>query len=270
MNIPAQVAIAFSLTAAPVLQAQIAPQHDSAVTSLPSFEVATIKIHNPQTSGIAGFISYPGGRVLLGNATVRMIAYYAFDIDMSRITGGPDWVGTDKFDVVALPPDSSPSRTAKQPPMKATPSDDQRKMLQNLLQDRFGFQFHREAREGSVYILTRGSKKLLLEAPKDKDSDSRGAVVMKDGDIADGEAIGTNVSMPFLASRLSWYLGLPVLDQTGLKESYDFHLPPNDPTNTDHTAAVFSAMDRLGLELKLGKGPVDALVIDHVERPSQN
>jgi uncharacterized protein (TIGR03435 family) len=69
---------------------------------------------------------------------------------------------------------------------------------------------------------------------------------------------------------LSRDLRLPVLDRTGLTGGYDFHLPPADPENRDMTSAVFDAMHRLGLDLKRGKGPIDTLVVDHVERPSEN
>jgi uncharacterized protein (TIGR03435 family) len=61
-----------------------------------------------------------------------------------------------------------------------------------------------------------------------------------------------------------------VLDQTGLTGAYDFHLPPVDPENHDYNAAIFDAMHRLGLELKRGKGPVETMAIDHIEKPSAN
>jgi uncharacterized protein (TIGR03435 family) len=237
--------------------------------TLPAFEVATIKPAGLKGGGVMGFYSRPGGRVFLGNATAKLILYYAFNIQQDQISGGPGWVGTDRYDIEAIPPDSA-SRTAKRPPIGATPSGEQRKMLQSLLADRFRLKAHMETREGDVYILTRGSNKLQLEEPKDKDADSRGSVMTKQGGIVDGEAFGTNVTMTFLASQLSGYLKLPVLDRTGLTESYDYHLPPADPENHDLTGAVFDAMHRLGLNLKRGKGPVDTLVIDHIEKPSEN
>ncbi len=238
--------------------------------SLPSFEVATIKPIDPKSGGVVGFYSRPGGRVFIGYADVKMIMYYAFDIQQYQISGGPDWVGGERYNIEAIPPDTAQSRTAKQPSIAATPSAEQRLMLQSLLRDRFALQYHRETREGPVYLLTRGSGKLQLQEPKDKDSDARGAVMMKQGGIVDGEAFGENISMQALAKSLSSALRLPVLDQTGITGSWDFHLTPVDPENRDYNAAVFDAMHRLGLELKKGRGPVDEIVIDHIERPTEN
>ena len=143
-------------------------------------------------------------------------------------------------------------------------------MLQSLLRDRYALKFHTETRQGEVYLLTRGSKPLQLQPPKYPTVDSRGGVMMKQGGIADGEAAGTNVTMAFLASQLSRYLGLPVLDQTGITGSWDYHLPPTDEENHDFQAAILDAMRRLGLDLKKGKGAIETIVIDHVERPSEN
>ena len=232
------------------------------------FEVATIKSIDPNAGGMVGFVSYPGGRVLFGHSSLKMMMYFAYDIPESRISGGPDWVGKDQFDVTAVPPDSSESRTAKQPPVKATPSAEQRQMLQSLLADRFALKVHREIKQGPVYLLTLGSGKLRLQDPKDRDADSRFAVMQKGGGIVDGETFGVNVSMAFVAARLR--LDLPVVDETGLNGAYDFHLDPDDPENQNYSAAVFDAMERLGLKLKRGTGPVETLVIDHVERPSAN
>lgn len=242
----------------------------SAIAARPAFEVATVKPTDPNKGGVVGFYSKPGGRVFFGQSTVKTIMYFAYDIPMSRITGGPEWVGTEHYEITALPPDFSESRTAVQPPVKATPSDEQRQMIQSLLADRFALRVHHEIKQGPVYLLTLSTKKLQLHEPNDKDADSRGGVMMKGGGIADGEATGINVTMEFLARQLSSSLNLPVVDQTGLKGKYDFHLEPDDPENHDYPAAVFDAMDRLGLRLKRGTGPIDTLVIDHIEKPTEN
>lgn len=249
----------------PILRAQISP---SSTKPVRSFEVATVKASDPNAAGAIGFLSYPGGRILLGRSTVKMMMYFAYDIPASRITGGPDWVGRDLYEITAMPPDSSESRTAKQPPLKATPSAEQREMLRSLLNDRFALEVHHETRQGPVYLLTRGSGNPNLHDPKDKAADARFGVMEKSGGIADGEAFGTNVSMAFLAEHLG--LDLPVVNLTGLKGSYDFHLDPDQPENRDYHGAVLDAMNRLGLKLKRGTGPVATIVIDHVEKPSDN
>jgi uncharacterized protein (TIGR03435 family) len=60
------------------------------------------------------------------------------------------------------------------------------------------------------------------------------------------------------------------MNQTGITGSYDYYLPPTDPENIDLVAAVLNVVDRLGLKIKRGRGPIQTLVIDHVEQPSDN
>ena len=81
---------------------------------------------------------------------------------------------------------------------------------------------------------------------------------------------GENVSMEYLAKRLSVFLDRPIRDRTGLTGSYDFDLAPYDPTNRDVPSAVVGAVNRLGLKLKAGKGPIDMIVVDSVTRPTAN
>ena len=240
-------------------------QTESGTAQTPAFEVATIKPHAPNAGGSMGFGSYPGGRVVVGYANLNMLLYYAFDVQEFQISGVPAWADKNRYDIEALPPSSSESRTAAQPPMKATPSDEQRKMLQTLLIERFDLKFHRETKEGPVYLLLRNKGPLRLQTPKDPEGDSRGNVLS-----LDGMAFGTNISMAFLASQLSRNLERPVLDQTGLPGRYDFELEADDPSNRDRTAANIEEMNRLGLKLKAAKGPVDTLVIDSVSEPTEN
>lgn len=238
---------------------------------LPEFEVASIKPNNPHASGIAGFLAFPGGRIVVGGATVNMLIYYAFDVRESQIVGGPDWIGRDRYDVVALSPTAdSKEGHPKPPPNRATPSEEQREMLQALLADRFGLKCHRETRQASVYLLSRGKNKLQMVESQDKTRDPKGGLIRRAGGIAGGEMFGENVSMEFLAKRLSVDLDRPVLDRTGLAGSYDFHLAPYDPMNHDVPSAVVGAVNRLGLKLKAGKGPIDVIVVDSVTRPTAN
>jgi uncharacterized protein (TIGR03435 family) len=238
---------------------------------LPEFDVASIKPHDPNTGGIAGFLAFPGGRIVVGAATVKMILYYAFDIRESQIMGGPDWIGSDRYDVVALSPAAySGESQTKLPPHRATPSEQQRGMLQALLADRFGLKYHRETRQASVYILSKGKNKLQMVETQDKEQDPRGGLLTKSDGTADGEMFGKNMSMDLLARRLSADLDRPVLDRTGLAGSYDFHLAPFDPTNRDVPSAIVGAANRLGLKLKAGKGPIDVIVVDSVTRPTPN
>jgi uncharacterized protein (TIGR03435 family) len=236
---------------------------------LPSFEAATIKPIVPGTGRSSGFLSYPGGRVKFEGASVRVLISYAFDVQHLQISGGPTWAGDDRYDVSALPPDSSESRTAKQPPISYTPSREQREMLQSLLAERFGLHYHWDTREGPIYILSRGKKTLALEEPKDKERGPVCAVFVR-GDIADGEVRCANASMNQLAQTLAENLELPVINRTGLDGVYDLQVLPFDPSNREITTAIYGAMDRLGLKLERSRGPVKTFVIDSVTMPTAN
>ncbi len=243
-------------------------QSAPASANLPAFEAATIKPPDPGARYRKfGFYGEPGGRVFFGGF-VKMLVELAFSLQDYQVTGDPSWASSQWFDINAVPPETSLSRNIEV--RNAEPTPEQRLMLQSLLADRFGLKFHFETREGEVYILTRSTKPLQLRPPKDAASDPRAIVTIRQGGIADGEAVGINTSTDYLASRLSQYLQLPVLNQTGITGSYDYYLSPDDPDNHDMVAAVLSVVDRLGLKLKRGRGPIQIIVIDHIEQPSPN
>lgn len=267
----AAILFAANLVAPPLGQAQAQAAAVSPAPSakaMPQFDVATIKPPDPKARyRPAGFYGYPGGRVFFGGS-VKMLLPDAFGLQQYQVVGGPAWAQSEWFEINALPPDTSPSRTLAI--RTAVPTAEQRQMLQSLLRDRFGLKCHMESKEGEVYILSRGSKDLQLKAPKDPTMDPRAIVAMKPGGIVDGEAEGTNTTTDYLAVRLSRYLELPVLNRTGISGAYDFDLPPTDPENKEMDSAVISVVDRLGLKIKRSRGPVQTLVIDQVDHPNAN
>lgn len=236
--------------------------------SLPAFDAATIRPPDPAAlHRRMGFYGEPGGRVFFGG-TIKMLVGYAFNLRDYQIAGGPGWISSQWFEINAVPPENSPSHNVTV--RNAEPTSDQRLMLQSLLRDRFAFKFHIESKEGEVYFLTRGHKPLQLNPPKDPHVDPRAIVMMRPGGIVDGEALGSNTTTGYMAQMLSRYLQLPVLDQTGITGSYDYYLPAIDPENHDMVTAVMSVVDRLGLTIKRGRGPIQTLVIEQVEQPSEN
>ena len=210
---------------------------------------------------MAGFYGYPGGRVFIGHETKYLIQL-AYNLQDYQIVGGPGWVNFEWLEVTAVPPSDSPSRNLKV--RRAEPTADQRLMLQSLLRERFSLQCH----FGEVYILTRGTKPLQLVPPKDPSSDPRAIVYIRPGGIDDGEAEGDNTTTDYMATMFSYYLRLPVLNQTDITGSWDYHLDPVDPDNHDIQTAVYSVVDRLGLKIKRGRGPIQTLVIDHIDHPT--
>lgn len=256
------------LPASSHLGAQIPPAAVAVSPSSPEFDAATIKHHNPNDTNLysnaAGFMGSVGGRVFFGGP-VRMLVQYAYGLQDYQVTGGPEWAASERFEINAVPPDNSPSR--KIPIRKAEPTAEQRQMLQALLVQRFGLRFHFETKQGEVYLLTRSSKPLKFVAPENPDYDPR-AIVYRRSTGMDGEAIGTNTTIDYLATRLSQYLRLPILNQTGITGSWDFHVDPVDPENQDVQTAVYSVVERLGLKLNRSRGPIQTLVIDHIDHPT--
>jgi uncharacterized protein (TIGR03435 family) len=236
----------------------------------PEFDVASVKPTKPEVREIGGFYTFPGGRIKTTACTLKLLIEVAFSVQSFQISGGPGWMNDDRWDIEAKPPASSKSSKANPAYPKVPPNEEQRQMLQALLADRFQLKLHRQAREGSVYLLVKGNKELKLQAAKDEDVFPWAGGIGGGGISGDGIA-GTNASMQILASRLSPALGRPVLDETGLKGSFDFKFeyPSTDP-RPDVISAILTSVQGLGLKLEAAKGPVQTLVIDRVEKPSGN
>ena len=145
-------------------------------------------------------------------------------------------------------------------------------MLLALLIDRFQLKYHRETRQGQVYFLVRTNRPLKLEDAKIKGPDAWPWVGSPNNGMIRGDGIaGVSISMRLMASRLSGYLGRPVIDHTGLDGTYDFKFEytPMEP-NPDVVSSILFSVQQIGLKLESGKGPVETIVIDHAEKPSGN
>jgi uncharacterized protein (TIGR03435 family) len=232
-----------------------------------TFDVASIKLSQP---GIGLYSIKPlpgGGGYTAQNVPVKLMISLMYKVPMRQIIGGPDWIDTDRFDVEAR---------ADQPHSV----DDLHLMFQNLLTDRFNLKFHKETKEGPVYALSVDKSGLKMKA------DGTGqalAIPIIPG--AGGSFNGTRVPMQYLCWWLGQQLqndGRPVVDETGLDQSYDFtlsfmpRLPPNVssdslPPELQNLPSIFDAVkQQLGLKLEASKGPIEYYVIDHVDKPSAN
>jgi uncharacterized protein (TIGR03435 family) len=289
----ARLAVVIAALAALVWVAGRSPSLLAFAAPSPAFEVASVKPAKPPAGQHVGIFNYPGGRISVSQLTLEMLMSEAFRVEAFQISGGPGWIRKDRYDIEAKPPASSKSGMSR-PTNRGTPlNEEQRQMLRALLTDRFQLKVHREIKQGPVYLLVRGKSALKLEAPKDKESlswagSADGGPIMGDG-IA-----GINISMPELATRLSGFLGRPVFDRTGLKGSFDFEfkdaaadsvtpvvggLPAGGPKTGELLAddpdarlmyAILMSVNGIGLRLDQGKGPVETIAIDHVEKLSEN
>ena len=244
------------------LSAQPAPD-------LPAFEVASVKPTDPQQR-IIGMFTWPGGRITVTMYTVKQLVEEAFNVQPFQISGGPRWVNEDRYDIDARPPASSKSSKANPNNHKLPPNEEQRQMLQTLLVDRFQLKYHRETKEGPVYLLIKGKKDLKLNDSKNKEEFPWAGSIGGGAAFSDGIA-GENISMTQLATRLSYPLSRPVLDRTGIEGSYDFRVEyAADDPNSDVIASILTSIQALGLKLESSRGPVENIVIDHAEKPSAN
>lgn len=206
------------------------------------------------------------------NVTLKALIFAAYSIQTdTQISGLPGWAATTPFDVEAKMDADAAASLAK------LPLDEQQTqrwlMLQALLADRFGLKVHHETRELRVYklVVAKGGSKMHEIRASQKAGVSMGR----------GRFRGRGITIGSLVVYLSGTLGQPVLDKTGLNGHYDAKLQwtPDDAGglsqasggSSDTGPSLFSALqEQLGLKLESAKEPMDTIVVDHLERPSEN
>jgi uncharacterized protein (TIGR03435 family) len=237
-----------------------------------AFEAATVK-RNVSSDVEPQAQSLPGGRVQLTNVTLRNMILDSYKLQNAQVDGGPSWVQTDGWDVTAKAPADAPSAQVLE-------------MLRTLLTDRFKLVTHTEAREMPVYALVLSRKDGKLGAnlkPSDADCGATAAPPPASGPPRCGMNIGINRitvgarSLKDIARVLEPRVGRSVIDKTGLSGLFDADLTWTPQGLAGASAAaeegtsIFTAVqEQLGLKLESTKGPVDVLVIDHVEQPAQD
>jgi uncharacterized protein (TIGR03435 family) len=239
-----------------------------AADASPAFEVATIKPSKPDARGKGFRVS--GRRFSTLNTSASDLITFAYGIHARQIAGGPAWLGAEKFDLAA------------QPDGEGQPNDKQWKMMiQKLLADRFQLTFHREKKDLSVYAIAVGKTAPKL-TKSDGDPNGLPGLFFR----APGVFNARNATMADFAGVMQGaVLDRPVVDQTQLEGRYDFALtwtpdefqfgglglkapPPSDGATAPD---LFTAMQQqLGLKLESTKAPAEILVIDRVEKPSEN
>ncbi len=243
----------------------------AAAQERPAFEVASVKPSAMQDGNIGmGLATFPGGRIRANECKLDYLIAEAFGVQMFQIAGGPRWMREDRFDIDAKPPANSEAAKSNPRIWKLPPNAEQRRMLQTLLEERFHLRWHKETKEGPVYLLVKTSKELKLEPAKDTEEYPWVGSVAGGGIGNDGLR-ATNATMSLMAERLSERLGRMVIDRTGLAGAYDFRYefqqtdPPSDVAST-----VLASVQGLGLRLEATRGPVETLVIDEATRPTGN
>jgi uncharacterized protein (TIGR03435 family) len=235
----------------------------------PTFDVATIKRHTSDDQGSTLQVT-PGGGFRAINAPLftLLASAYAdsqFALRPSQIVDAPRWTEGEHYDIVAKPPDNAAQ-------LDAAAITTARFRLQALLEERFKLRVHRDKREMPVFALVRVRPNTLgpQMAKSTLDCGAQlAACGFRGGPIG---RIRTEAITPAILSALfANATGRIVLDRTGLQGWFrvDLEWSP-DQTATDKPSLFTAVQEQLGLKLESTKGPVDVLVIDHVERPSEN
>ena len=279
-----------SLVNDPQISAQSTHASDA---PLPSFEVASIKLNH--SGDRRGGLGLPPGRFTATNAKTKLLIAFAYHVQDFQVSEGPSWVDSERYDIDAKEEDGLAARAEKLPPDQR--ADQVRLMLRSLLAERFKLKVSHATKELPVYALAvaKNGPKLHEQKPGDNYANGiQGANGPSMGPhtlgMRPGRLTGQGISMAELIMILSQQLGRIVLDQTGLRGNYDFTLqwtldqtssaiapepdggkPAADTTSESSGPSIFTAIqEELGLKLEPTKGPVNVLVIDHIERPSEN
>ncbi len=253
---------AWVAVAAPFVSAQTDAKGKTEEAILPDakYDVATIKPH-PGNMGVS-YSPLPNGGLLAKGATLKSLICGAYDKLDFQCLGGPGWLDSERYDVEAKPDSTVADQLQKLPWKQRQPV--QNRMDQALLADRLKLKVHFEMREMPIFalVVAKGGPKM---------AEAKAALSYT---VGNGKLQAWGVSMDSLAQQLSQEVGHIVRNQTGLNGVYDFTMKYSDDVAAggDPSApSIYNAVqEQLGLKLEPAKGPVEVLVIDHVERPSEN
>ena len=267
----------------------------------PSFEVASIRpASGAPTQAVAAGVHIDGSQFRATFLTLKDYVGAAYRLKLYQISG-PEWIGTDRFDVTAkLPEGVLPDQIPN--------------LLQTLLAERFQMKFHREMKEFPVYALVaKGGLKMTESAPLELEKqDARApqsfggtgsnqgvSITLGPGSsftFANNKFEAKRLNMPTVAGTLERFLDRPIVDMTGLDGFYDFSvdvtpedyramlirsavvagvvLPPEVLRVLDGASSpgsLFDGLEKLGLKLEARKAPLDVIVVDSVlKSPTEN
>jgi uncharacterized protein (TIGR03435 family) len=305
VTLVAATAVGVLVFGAPNLPGLRAAQTPAPNAAAPAFDVASIK-QNKTGDGRSFLGNPPGGRFSATNMPLRALIAFAYGTPQPlpnfRIIGGPSWIDSDRFDINAK------ASTEFQPGTNG-PSPQLFLMLKALLAERFKLVAHNESRELPVYdlVMARSDARLGPQLHK-SDVDCAALFATRRGGgppppppqpgermqcgmfASPASVVGGAVSMAQFATLLSRIVNRTVVEKTGLTGNFDINLTftPEQPARAPGPGAdqpirvngvdidpngpsLFTALqEQLGLKLDSQKGPVDVVVIDSVEHPTED
>lgn len=276
-------------------EAQVRP---TAAETPVAFEVASVKSQGPVPSGDGrgtnavggmglgcdgGFPRIQGKRFIVTTTPYALITWaYGYNKTWGcsyvnfagLLTGGPPWIRSERFEIQALMSEDSPAYTAAE--FLRGDAPELEKMLQKLLADRFHLVVHRVTKEVPAYALVRGKgePKLTHSTGEGRPTFGMRRQAGPNGQISN-KMTGRRVELRDLTFQLVMTTQHPVIDRTGLVGQYDFDLEfaplDSDALASSAGPSLFTAVqEQLGLKLENVKAPLEGLVIDRAERPSEN
>jgi uncharacterized protein (TIGR03435 family) len=254
---------------------------------VPAFDVVSIK-PNKSGSGRISIMFKPDG-YSAENVSLKMLILGAYGLKEDQLSGVPNWADSARYDIDAkvAGPDVADLQKLK--------NDQRRLMLQPFLADRFKLKAHNETKVLPIYELGVAKSGFKLKEATPGDTYANG-IMGRDGAghggsmrMSPGQLTAQGIPMTSLVNALSQQLHRSVVDKTGLTGMYDFTLQwtdegsdpmfkgtdgapqKADPAPDASGPSIFTALqEQLGLKLQSTKGPVETLVVDHVETPSEN
>ena len=251
-----------------------------------AFDVASVRENT--SGGDQGFLLPKGNQLNAQNYRLRSVIQFAYRVQPFELVGGPDWIDAARFDISARAPFDPKPAPAGAPP------GEMEQMAQTLLAERFKLQVHRETREMPIYalVLARRDGQLGPRLRREAEvcaavrnaaarrenapeiparADGRPTCGMMGGG---GRFFAGGVTLAMLASALSPQVARVVVDRTGLSGFFEADIEFATDALTNAAAerpSLFTALEeQLGLRLEPARGPVEVLVIDRVERPTEN
>jgi bla regulator protein BlaR1 len=269
------------LTEAPQIRAQARPEDGTA--TLPSFEVVSVKPYPPKYWPTSSYMEFTAVGFNWRNTIAQALLVYAYDLRDPRLSnrqrlipGGEKWMFWDWFDVQARMSEENIAVLRR-----ISPSEQEvykRQLVQSILMDRFKLKVHHVTREGPALelVVAKHGPKNMKRVP----DNAEGKPNFPDLNHARFEA----APIDMLVDLVRALENVPVLDKTGLTGKYDFKLEfsrdPDTPMlpggkslppTNDSEPTIFDALQgQLGLKLVRIKLPMDEIVIDHIEKPSEN
>jgi bla regulator protein blaR1 len=239
----------------------------SASAAAQSFEAASLKPSQPSADHpITGFQAPGGGRLNTFSTSLRMLIIYAYNVKDFQVSGGPGWANSETYDIVA-----KGDGDAARPQLRL--------MLQALLKDRFKLALRHETKDAPIYelVVAKGGSKIQEDTT---------SFNQRIGMTGAGKITAQKASLAMFADVLGTLAGRPVLDKTGLSGTFKFKLdwtpdpgeggPPGlarpdvAPPDSNGPSLFTALQEQLGLRLQSAKGPVESLVIEKAEKPTEN